>query len=84
MAYLGNEVIAIYPSRLRPAWAMADEWASQARPTVGAVPKSSKCSRRRRRRRAARRAHLRALATSFTSSQGLLLMIPTSTRSPAS
>jgi pyruvate-ferredoxin/flavodoxin oxidoreductase len=43
---------------------------------VGHVPESSRCSRRRRRRAPCTARCRRALATTFTASQGLLLMIP--------
>jgi pyruvate-ferredoxin/flavodoxin oxidoreductase len=79
MAYLGNEVIAIYP--ITPASSMgewADEWASQGRPNLwGAVPKIIEMQSEGG---AAGTLHgaltSGALATSFTASQGLLLMIP--------
>ncbi|MHB1214498.1 MAG: pyruvate:ferredoxin (flavodoxin) oxidoreductase [Thiobacillus sp.] len=79
MAYLGSEVIAIYP--ITPASSMgewADEWASQGRPNLwGAVPKIIEMQSEGG---AAGTLHgaltTGALATSFTASQGLLLMIP--------
>lgn len=79
MAYLGNEVIAIYP--ITPASSMgewADEWASQGKPNLwGAVPKIIEMQSEGG---AAGTLHgaltSGALATSFTASQGLLLMIP--------
>ncbi|MBI3433256.1 MAG: pyruvate:ferredoxin (flavodoxin) oxidoreductase [Hydrogenophilales bacterium] len=79
MAYLGNEVIAIYP--ITPASSMgewADEWASQGKTNLwGAVPKIIEMQSEGG---AAGTLHgaltSGALATSFTASQGLLLMIP--------
>ena len=79
MAYLGNEVIAIYP--ITPASSMgewADEWASQRQPNLwGAVPKIIEMQSEGGAAGALHGALTAgALATSFTSSQGLLLMIP--------
>ncbi|MBC2730258.1 pyruvate:ferredoxin (flavodoxin) oxidoreductase [Thiobacillus sp.] len=79
MAYLGNEVIAIYP--ITPASSMgewADEWASQNRPNLwGAVPKIIEMQSEGGAAGALHGALTSgALATSFTASQGLLLMIP--------
>ncbi|MBI1283091.1 MAG: pyruvate:ferredoxin (flavodoxin) oxidoreductase [Thiobacillus sp.] len=79
MAYLGNEVIAIYP--ITPASSMgewADEWAAQGRPNLwGAVPQIIEMQSEGG---AAGTLHgvltSGALATSFTASQGLLLFIP--------
>ncbi len=79
MAYLGNEVIAIYP--ITPASSMgewADEWASQGKPNLwGAVPKIIEMQSEAGAAGALHGALTTgALATSFTASQGLLLMIP--------
>jgi pyruvate-ferredoxin/flavodoxin oxidoreductase len=79
MAYLGNEVIAIYP--ITPASSMgewADEWASQGRPNLwGAVPQIIEMQSEGGAAGALHGALTSgALATSFTASQGLLLMIP--------
>jgi pyruvate-ferredoxin/flavodoxin oxidoreductase len=79
MAYLANEVIAIYP--ITPASAMgewADEWASQGRPNLwGAVPKIIEMQSEGGAAGALHGALTSgAMATSFTASQGLLLMIP--------
>ncbi|MHB1085095.1 MAG: pyruvate:ferredoxin (flavodoxin) oxidoreductase [Thiobacillus sp.] len=79
MAYLGNEVIAIYP--ITPASSMgewADEWASQGKPNLwGAVPKIVEMQSEAGAAGALHGALTTgALATSFTASQGLLLMIP--------
>src|SRR5512139_3295129 len=79
MAYLGNEVIAIYP--ITPASAMgewADEWASQGRTNLwGAVPTIIEMQSEGGAAGALHGALTAgALATSFTASQGLLLMIP--------
>ncbi|MDP1928983.1 MAG: pyruvate:ferredoxin (flavodoxin) oxidoreductase [Thiobacillus sp.] len=79
IAYLGNEVIAIYP--ITPSSSMgewADEWASQGRPNLwGAVPKIIEMQSEGGVAGALHGALTSgALATSFTASQGLLLMIP--------
>jgi len=79
IAYLCNEVIAIYP--ITPASSMgewADEWASQGRTNVwGAVPKIIEMQSEGGAAGALHGALTSgALATSFTASQGLLLMIP--------
>ena len=79
MAYLGNEVIAIYP--ITPASSMgewADEWASQGRANLwGAVPQIIEMQSEGGAAGALHGALTSgALATSFTASQGLLLMIP--------
>ncbi|WP_324779477.1 pyruvate:ferredoxin (flavodoxin) oxidoreductase [Thiobacillus sedimenti] len=79
MAYLASEVIAIYP--ITPASSMgewADEWASQGRTNLwGAVPKIIEMQSEGGAAGALHGALTSgALATSFTASQGLLLMIP--------
>ncbi|MBS1147010.1 MAG: pyruvate:ferredoxin (flavodoxin) oxidoreductase, partial [Proteobacteria bacterium] len=79
IAYLGNEVIAIYP--ITPASSMgewADEWASQGKPNLwGAVPTIIEMQSEGGAAGALHGALTSgALATSFTASQGLLLMIP--------
>ena len=79
MAYLANEVIAIYP--ITPASAMgewADEWVSQGRANLwGAVPAIIEMQSEGGAAGALHGALTAgALATSFTASQGLLLMIP--------
>ncbi len=79
MAYLGSEVIAIYP--ITPASAMgewADEWAAQGRTNLwGAVPTIIEMQSEGGAAGALHGALTSgALATSFTASQGLLLMIP--------
>ncbi|WP_049750257.1 pyruvate:ferredoxin (flavodoxin) oxidoreductase [Thiobacillus denitrificans] len=79
IAYLANEVIAIYP--ITPASSMgewADEWAAQARTNLwGAVPKIIEMQSEGGAAGALHGALTSgALATSFTASQGLLLMIP--------
>ena len=79
IAYLCNEVIAIYP--ITPASSMgewADEWASQGRPNLwGTVPKIIEMQSEAGAAGALHGALTSgALATSFTASQGLLLMIP--------
>jgi pyruvate-ferredoxin/flavodoxin oxidoreductase len=79
IAYLGNEVVAIYP--ITPASSMgewADEWAAQGRQNLwGAVPKIIEMQSEGGAAGALHGALTSgALATSFTASQGLLLMIP--------
>ncbi len=79
IAYLGHEVIAIYP--ITPASSMgewADEWAAQGRPNLwGAVPHIIEMQSEGGAAGALHGALTTgALATSFTASQGLLLMIP--------
>ncbi len=79
MAYLGSEVIAIYP--ITPASSMgewADEWAAQGKPNLwGAVPSIIEMQSEGGAAGALHGALTSgALATSFTASQGLLLMIP--------
>ncbi|HRK78050.1 MAG TPA: pyruvate:ferredoxin (flavodoxin) oxidoreductase, partial [Thiobacillus sp.] len=79
VAYLGNEVIAIYP--ITPSSNMgewADEWASQQRPNLwGAVPSVIEMQSEGGAAGALHGALTSgALATSFTASQGLLLFIP--------
>jgi pyruvate-ferredoxin/flavodoxin oxidoreductase len=79
IAYLSNEVIAIYPiTPASPMGEWADEWASQGRPNLwGAVPKIIEMQSEGGAAGALHGALTSgALATSFTSSQGLLLMIP--------
>ncbi len=79
IAYLGNEVIAIYPiTPASPMGEWADEWASQGRPNLwGAVPTIIEMQSEGGAAGALHGALTSgALATSFTASQGLLLMIP--------
>ena len=79
VAYLTNEVIAIYP--ITPASSMgewSDTWSAQGRPNLwGAVPEVVELQSEGG---AAGTLHgalqTSALATTFTASQGLLLMIP--------
>jgi len=79
MAYLTNEVIAIYPiTPASPMGEWADEWASRGQPNLwGTVPRIIEMQSEGG---AAGTLHGAlsggALATSFTASQGLLLMIP--------
>ncbi len=79
IAFLTNEVIAIYPiTPASPMGELADEWASQGRQNIwGAVPRVIEMQSEAG---AAGTLHgaltSGALATSFTASQGLLLMIP--------
>src|SRR5574340_613791 len=79
MAYLGNEVIAIYP--ITPASSMgewADEWSAQGKVNLwGAVPRIIEMQSEGGAAGALHGALTSgALSTSFTASQGLLLMIP--------
>ena len=79
VAYLGSEVIAIYP--ITPSSNMAewcDEWAAQGHPNLwGTTPKIVEMQSEGGVAGALHGAlQAGALATSFTASQGLLLMIP--------
>ena len=79
VAYRTNEVIAIYP--ITPASAMgelADEWATQQKPNLwGTVPKIAQMQSEGGAAGAVHGAlQAGALTTTFTASQGLLLMIP--------
>ena len=79
VAYRTNEVIAIYP--ITPASAMgelADEWATQQQPNLwGTVPKIAQMQSEGGAAGAVHGAlQAGALTTTFTASQGLLLMIP--------
>ena len=79
VAYRLNEICAIYPITPSSAMAeLADEWSSQARPNIwGSVPQVVEMQSEGG---AAGTLHgalqAGALATTFTASQGLLLMIP--------
>ena len=79
MAYLGSEVIAIYP--ITPSSNMgewADEWAAQGKPNLwGVVPKIIEMQSEGGAAGALHGALTSgALGTSFTASQGLLLFVP--------
>jgi len=79
VAYVLNEVIAIYP--ITPASTMgewADEWAAQKKPNLwGTVPSVIEMQSEAGAAGAVHGAlQTGALATTFTASQGLLLMIP--------
>ncbi|MCE3224064.1 MAG: pyruvate flavodoxin/ferredoxin oxidoreductase domain protein [Nitrospira sp.] len=79
VAYRTNEVIAIYP--ITPASTMgelADEWATQQKPNLwGTVPKIAQLQSEGGAAGAVHGAlQAGALTTTFTASQGLLLMIP--------
>ncbi len=79
VAHLLSEVIAIYP--ITPASPMgehADEWSARGRPNLwGAVPEVIEMQSEAGAAGALHGAVLRgALATTFTASQGLLLMLP--------
>lgn len=79
VAYRTNEVIAIYP--ITPASAMgelADEWATQQKPNLwGTIPTIAQVQSEGGAAGAVHGAlQAGALTTTFTASQGLLLMIP--------
>src|SRR6476659_7435531 len=79
VAYRTNEVIAIYP--ITPSSAMgelSDQWSSEGRPNIwGQVPRVVEMQSEAGAAGALHGAlHGGSLATTFTSSQGLLLMIP--------
>jgi pyruvate-ferredoxin/flavodoxin oxidoreductase len=79
VAYRLNEVIAIYP--ITPSSAMgewSDQWSAEAKPNIwGTIPKVVEMQSEGGAAGALHGAlQAGALATSFTSSQGLLLMIP--------
>ena len=79
VAYRLNEVCCIYPiTPSSPMAELADEWSSQGRPEpVGQRARRGRDAERGRRAGALHGAlQSGALATTFTASQGLLLMIP--------
>jgi pyruvate-ferredoxin/flavodoxin oxidoreductase len=79
VAYLANEVIAIYPiTPSSPMGELADEWAAQGRKNLwGSVPSIIEMQSEAGAAGALHGALTSgALATTFTASQGLLLMIP--------
>jgi pyruvate-ferredoxin/flavodoxin oxidoreductase len=78
LAHRINEVCAIYPITPSSPWASSRTTGRpRAARTSGApFPMSSRCSPRAALRRGARLAAGGALTTTFTASQGLLLMIP--------
>jgi pyruvate-ferredoxin/flavodoxin oxidoreductase len=79
VAYKINEVIAIYPiTPSSPMGEWADQWASEGKPNLwGAVPKVVEMQSEGGAAGALHGAlQAGSLATTFTSSQGLLLMIP--------
>jgi pyruvate-ferredoxin/flavodoxin oxidoreductase len=79
IAHRTNEVIAIYPiTPSSPMGELADEWSAQGRPNVwGAVPQVVEMQSEGGAAGAAHGAlQAGALTTTFTASQGLLLMIP--------
>jgi pyruvate-ferredoxin/flavodoxin oxidoreductase len=80
VAYRGCEVIAIYPiTPASPMGELADEWSAAGRPNLwGAVPQVVEMQSEAGAAGAVHGAlQAGTLATSFTASQGLLLMIPT-------
>jgi pyruvate-ferredoxin/flavodoxin oxidoreductase len=79
VAYRLNEVIAIYPiTPSSPMGEWADEWASERVPNIwGTVPHVAEMQSEGGAAGAVHGAlQTGALATTFTASQGLLLMIP--------
>jgi pyruvate-ferredoxin/flavodoxin oxidoreductase len=79
IAHLANEVIAIYPiTPASPMGELADQWSAQGRPNLwGAVPQVIEMQSEGGAAGAMHGALTAgALATSFTASQGLLLMLP--------
>ena len=79
VAYRLNEVCCIYPiTPSSPMAELADEWSSRGGRTSGApCPRWSRCrARAGPPARCTARCRAGALATTFTASQGLLLMIP--------
>ncbi|MEK6587337.1 MAG: pyruvate:ferredoxin (flavodoxin) oxidoreductase [Chloroflexota bacterium] len=79
VAYLLNEVIAIYPiTPASPMGEWADQWASEQRPNLwGAVPQVVEMQSEGGAAGAVHGAlQAGSLSTTFTASQGLLLMIP--------
>ncbi len=78
-AYLASEVIAIYPiTPSSPMGELADRWAVEGKANIwGAIPKVMEMQSEGGAAGALHGAlQAGALATTFTSSQGLLLMIP--------
>jgi pyruvate-ferredoxin/flavodoxin oxidoreductase len=79
VAYRASEVIAIYPiTPASPMGELADEWAARGRPNLwGTVPEVIEMQSEGGAAGAVHGAlQAGALATTFTASQGLLLMIP--------
>jgi len=79
VAYLASEVIAIYPiTPASPMGELADQWAATGRPNLwGAVPRVVELQSEGGAAGAVHGAlQTGALTTTFTASQGLLLMIP--------
>src|SRR5215467_2665316 len=79
VAYHTNEVIAIYPiTPSSPMGEWADQWSSEAKPNAwGTVPRVIEMQSEGGAAGALHGAlQTGALATTFTASQGLLLMIP--------
>src|SRR5947199_1092260 len=79
VAYRASEVIAIYPiTPSSPMGELADEWAARRRPNLwGTVPQVMEMQSEGGAAGAVHGAlQAGALATTFTASQGLLLMIP--------
>jgi pyruvate-ferredoxin/flavodoxin oxidoreductase len=79
VAFRVSEAIAIYPiTPSSPMAELCDEWSARQDRTSGAwLPSSPRCSRKAAPpARCTARCRPAALATTFTASQGLLLMIP--------
>jgi len=87
VAYRVSEVIAIYPiTPSSPMGEWADQWASESVPNAwGSVPHVIEMQSEGGAAGAVHGAlQTGSLATTFTASQGLLLMIPNMNRSPVS
>ena len=79
VAFRLNEVIAIFPiTPSSPMGEWADQWKEEGRKNIwGVVPRSSRCKAKEARpARSTERFRQEPLGTTFTASQGLLLMIP--------
>ena len=87
IAHLTSEVIAIYPiTPASPMGELADYWTSRGRANIfGSVPEVIEMQSEAGAAGAVHGAlQAGALTTTFTASQGLLLMIPRCSRSPGS
>jgi pyruvate-ferredoxin/flavodoxin oxidoreductase len=87
VAYRLSEVIAIYPiTPASPMGELADTWSAAGRPNLwGQVPEAVELQSEAGAAGVPHGALLKgALATTFTASQGLLLMLRTCSRSPGS
>ena len=87
VAYRASETVAIYPiTPSSPMAELCDEWASRKMPNLwGLIPEVAEMQSEGGAAGAVHGAlQAGSLSTTFTASQGLLLMIPTCTRSRAS